>query len=475
MKIQETNYLQSKYLISQENIESKYSSISHSSRSGLRRLKKENAMAIPTYPSVIIGGGIAGLMSATYLGQAGVSPLVIEGMNPGGAIIQSEHVRNWPGFLDISGHELIEKMNEQAAASGARFESSKLINIDLNESPYVLTLENLVTGKTYQIKAQSVGISMGTTSKFLGIPGEEQYWTRGVYNCALCDGSLYKGKNVAVVGGSDSAIVEALYLSNIAKKVTILIRGDELRSLDQAAKKELLSRPNIELRTLTTVESLEGDKEKLTHAIVRKGDVIEKLELDALFLAIGSLPNTEIFKGKLDLDEKGYLITDANMQTSAKGIFAFGDITQTRCKQAVCAAGEGAEASMYITDYLNSIKKPDQIKFEQKAQADVIEITSIEQFEEELRNSEIPVVVDFYADWCGPCKFIAPIYANLAKQYQGQLKFLKVNVNVQGLAERYQVHSIPTFLFFDTNKEIAERLVGANAARLTSLIEQILV
>ncbi|MBX7065963.1 MAG: FAD-dependent oxidoreductase [Parachlamydiales bacterium] len=409
---------------------------------------------------------MAGLMAATYLGQAGVSPLVIEGMNPGGAIIQSEHVRNWPGFLDISGYELIERMHEQAASSGARFEGSKLVDIDLNSWPYVLTLENLATGKTYQIKAQSVGISMGTSSKFLGVPGEEQYWTRGVYNCALCDGPLYKDKNVAVVGGSNSAITEALYLSNIAKKVTILMRGQELRSLDEATKKELLSRPNVEIRPLTTVENVEGDGEKMTHVILQNG---EKLELDALFLAIGSTPNTEIFKGKLNLDEKGYIITDEIMQTSAKGIFAFGDITQTPCKQAVCAAGQGAEASMYITDYLNSVEKPKQALL--GASPEVIEITSLEQFEEIMRNSDTPVVVDFYATWCPPCRRIAPIYAELAKQYDGKIKFLKVNVDVSELAQKFEVRAMPTFLFFNENKEIVDRLIGANEAHLRNQLE----
>src|SRR3972149_3680382 len=121
-------------------------------------------------------------------------------MNPGGAIIQSDHVRNWPGIGDVMGYELIEKMHEQAAAAGSSFHPSKLIDIDLNEWPYVLTLEDLVSGKTYQIKAESVAVSMGTTSKFLGVPGEQDYWTKGGYNCALCDGPVYKGKDVAVVG-----------------------------------------------------------------------------------------------------------------------------------------------------------------------------------------------------------------------------------------------------------------------------------
>lgn len=439
------------------------------SKAGLRRIRDENASIIPTYPVVIIGGGVAGLMSATYLGQAGYSPLVIEGMNPGGAIIQSEHVRNWPGFLDISGQELIDMMHTQAAQSGAKFEPSKLIDIDQSSWPYVLTMENLVTGKTYQIKAQSVGISMGTSPKFLGVPGEEQYWTRGVYNCALCDGPLYKDKEVAVVGGSNSAIVEALYLSNVAKKVTILVRGEELRSLDEAAKKELLARPNVEIRVLSSVESIEGDGEKLTHVVLKSG---EKLAVDALFLAIGSTPNTQIFQGKLELDEQGYIITNENMQTSAKGIFAFGDITQTRCKQAVCAAGEGAEASMYISEYLNSVGKP-QNRLLGAAGAEVIEITSLEQFEREI-NSGMPVVVDFYATWCGPCRFIAPIYADLAKEYNGQIKFLKVNVDVRDVTEKYKIQAIPTFLFFNENGELANKMIGANAAGLRDHLEQML-
>lgn len=308
--------------------------------------------SLPTYPVVILGGGISGLTAATYLAQAGYSPLIIEGPNPGGAIMQSDHIRNWPGIEDIKGADLIMNMHRQAEGSGAQFNMSQVIDIDYSEQPYILTLEDLF-GNTHQIRAQSVVIAMGTSPKFLGVPGEEKYWTKGVYNCALCDGPLYRDKSVGVVGGSNSAITEALYLSKIAKKVTLFMRGSELRSLDEAMKKELLARPNVEIRALTTVESIEGDEESMTHVVVKTPEGIEKIEIDALFLAIGSTPNTSLFKDHLELDEYGYLITNQNKETSAKGIFAIGDITEIPCKQAVCAAGDAAEASIYVSNFLN--------------------------------------------------------------------------------------------------------------------------
>ena len=310
--------------------------------------------SLPLYPVVILGSGVSGLMAATYLGQAGYAPLVLEGPNPGGAIMQSDHVRNWPGVLDIKGAELIENMHRQAETSGARFEMNRVIAVDDSKRPLVLTVEDLFGG-IQKIRTHSLVVAMGTTPNFLGVPGEETYWTKGVYNCALCDGPLYKGKSVAVVGGANSAIVEALYLSHIAEKVTILMRGAELKSLDEAMKKELLSRPNVEIRALTTVESLEGDEESLTHVNIKTVGGTERLKIDALFLAIGSTPNTKLFKDQLALDERGYLITNPNKETSAKGIFAIGDITPTKCKQAVCAAGDAAEASIYISQYLAEI------------------------------------------------------------------------------------------------------------------------
>ena len=247
-------------------------------------------------------------------------------------------------------------MHRQAEANGAQFQMSRVIDIDYSEQPYILTVEDLF-GNTQKIRAQSVVVAMGTSPKFLRVPGEEKYWTNGVYNCALCDGPLYRDKSVGVVGGSNSAITEALYLSKIAKKVTIFMRGSELRSLDEAMKNELLSRPNVEIRALTTIESIEGDEESMKYVVVESPDGIEKIEIDALFLAIGSKPNTALFKDQLDLDEYGYLITNDKKETSAKGIFAIGDITQIICKQAVCAAGDAAEASIYVSNFLNEHKQ----------------------------------------------------------------------------------------------------------------------
>lgn len=347
----------------------------HASRAAQRKLRSANSLfefqtlknispielppaspQLPIYPVVILGGGISGLTAATYLAQAGYSPLIIEGPNPGGAIMQSDHIRNWPGIEEIGGAELIGNMHRQAEANGAQFQMSRVIDIDYSEQPYVLTVEDLF-GNRQKIRAESVVIAMGTSPKFLGVPGEEKYWTKGVYNCALCDGPLYRDKSVGVVGGSNSAITEALYLSKIAKKVTIFMRGSELRSLDEAMKNELLSRPNVEIRALTTIESIEGDEENMKYVVVNSPDGIEKVEIDALFLAIGSKPNTSLFQDQLDLDEYGYLITNEKKETSAKGIFAIGDITQIICKQAVCAAGDAAEASIYVTNFLNEHKQ----------------------------------------------------------------------------------------------------------------------
>lgn len=417
-------------------------------------------------PIVILGGGVGSLTSAIYLGRAGVSPLVIEGPNPGGLLTQSHSVQNWPGEMEIDGASLTDKMHKQAEANGARFLSEEVIEVDFSQRPFTITTRSLDGKKEiHQIQAESCIIAMGTKPNFLGIPGEEKYWGHGVTNCAICDGSLYKGKVVGVVGGGDAAVLEALYLANIAKEVHVFVRKGSLRAGEEKRVALLKEKANVKIIYNTTVQEVKGDGQNVTAVLLQQGSTQTTLPLDGLFLAIGSTPNSAIFQNALKLDEKGYILLEKDQQTSLNGVYAIGDIVDPVYKQAISAAGDGAKAAMQAQQYLSD-RANDMVirKVEPKKEvvysASVIDIASLEHFEDELRG-DTPVVIDFYATWCGPCKRVSPILETSANTLAGKVKFLKVNVDkFADLSSTYEIKSMPTMILLDSSGTELDRQVG---------------
>src|SRR5690606_19353885 len=264
--------------------------------------------AEPVEPVVILGGGVGSLTSSVYIGRAGISPLVIEGPTPGGLLTQSHAVQNWPGVLEIEGTQLTEKMREQAVANGARFLSEEVIAVDFSKSPFTITTRALDgSNDTHKILAQSCIIAMGTKSNYLGVPGEEDYWGKGVSNCAVCDGALYKDKSVGIVGGGDAAVLEASYLANIAKEVHVFVRKDRLKAIEEKRLNTLLENPKVKFHYNASVQEIKGDGIGVTGVTLKQGQKETPFKLDAVFLAIGSTPNTAIFKNALKLDQRGYI------------------------------------------------------------------------------------------------------------------------------------------------------------------------
>lgn len=424
----------------------------------------------PKESVVIMGGGIGSLTSAIYLARAGVSPLVIEGPLPGGLLTQSHSVGNWPGEFEIVGSELTERIRKQAEANGARFLNEEVIEVDFSKRPFSVTTRALDgSKKIHHITAESCIIATGTKPNYLGIPGEQTYWGHGVTNCAICDGSLYKGKVVGVVGGGDAAIVEALYLSNIAQEVHIFVRKDGLRANEEKRIALLKEKPNVKFHFETTVEEVKGDGKGVSGVVLKTGSKKREMPLDGLFLAIGSQPNSKIFQTQLELDEKGYVVLTKDQKTSTEGVYAIGDVADPHYKQAISAAGDGAKAALQVQQYLSDranhlVKKEEAKPAEAPVQeivAEVIEVSSAAHFQDELENSDIPVVVDFYATWCGPCKRISPLLKDSAEQLAGKIKFLKVNVDkVNDLSATYKVVAMPTVVLFDSAGNETERKVG---------------
>lgn len=446
---------------------------------------KMNETPPPRPTVVILGGGVGALTSALYLSRGGLEPIVIEGRSPGGALTQTHSIQNWPGEMDIDGALLTDKIHKQVEANGARFFQDEVVAVDFSQRPFKLTLRSL-DGKNEErdLFADACIIAMGSTPNYLGIAGEigpDGYWGRGVTNCALCDGSLYRDRVVGVVGGGDAAVLEVSYLANLAQKVHVFVRQGEFKATEKKRLEALFSLPNVTVHYDTTVQEIYGDGEKLTHVLLKKkGTIEEKLPLDGLFLAIGSKPNTEIFKGQLQLDEKGYLLLEKNQQTSIEGVYAIGDIVDPIYKQAITASADGCKAALHLQNFLSAETKIASRQIEEKREwvkapftttGHVIEIQSMEQFENELRG-DTPVIVDFYATWCGPCKLLAPLFEHSAEVLSGKVKFLKVNVDkFRGLNSLYGIRAMPTVLVFDETGKETDRRVGTD--KITSYLKKL--
>jgi len=425
------------------------------------------------YSVVILGGGIGALTSGIYLARAGYKPIIIEGELPGGLITQSHAVENWPGKVNIAGVDLVDKIKEQALKNGCIILSKEVIGVDFSKEPFVITLQDLYRqDKVEKIRASSCIIAMGTSSNYLNVPGEQNYWGRGVSNCAVCDGSFYKNKKVAIIGGGDAAILEANYLSKLANKVTVLVRKNKLRANDNQKVKALSEKKNIEIIYNTNVVAINGDKEQVQSIKVfdNKKNKYYSIDVDGVFLAIGSKPNTKIFQKKLALDKKGYIQVDNQMQTSTKGVYAIGDIVDPVYKQAITAAGDGAKAAISCQKLLETMEIQNILKVdtfvakEASYSTGVVEIKDKAQFEKEMSSSTVPVIVDFYASWCRPCKRLAPLLEDKAKRLSGKVKVLKVNVErLRDISSKYQIRAMPTIIVFDKDKKMLFKKMGQNS------------
>ena len=296
------------------------------------------------YKSIVIGTGPAGLTAAIYLARANMKPLVIEGMQPGGQLTTTTEVENFPGFPQgIMGPELMDNMRQQAERFGAEFKSAWVESVDFSKRPFKVNVEGMG-----ELLAESVIISTGASAKYLGIPGEQDNVGRGVSTCATCDGFFFRGKKIIVVGGGDSAMEEASFLTRFASSVTLVHRRDELRASkimqDRARGNEkvkwALNRTPLEVVTDDT--GVKGLK-------VRNNETGEEelIEAEGVFVAIGHTPNTGFLGGQVTTDETGYiLVKPGTTETNIPGVFACGDVQDTRYRQAITAAGSGCMAAM---------------------------------------------------------------------------------------------------------------------------------
>jgi thioredoxin reductase (NADPH) len=299
------------------------------------------------YDTIIIGSGPAGLTAAIYAGRAELKTLVIAGVKYGGQLMDTTIIENYPGFPEgINGPELIERMIAQAQKFNAQIIFEDALKVELKDKiKKVYTLE-----KEYQ--AKTVILALGANPRKLNVTGEEKLWGKGVSACAVCDGALFKNKQVAVVGGGDSAMEEASFLTNFASKVYLIHRRDSFRAAALMQKK-VLNNPKIEILYNSEIQEIIGiDKVEALKIINNQNQASQILKVDGLFLAIGHIPNTQIFQGQLELDSDGYITVKNDVETSIEGVFASGDIKDKAYKQIVTAVSGGAIAALMANKYL---------------------------------------------------------------------------------------------------------------------------
>lgn len=300
---------------------------------------------------IIIGSGPAGLTAAIYAARANLAPLVFAGYQYGGQLMLTTEVENYPGFPNgIMGPELMETFRAQAERFGAKIENIDVARVDFSKRP----LRAWTDEREYE--AESVIVATGASARWLGIPGEERLRGQGVSSCATCDGAFFRDGRIVVVGGGDSAMEEALFLTRFGSKVTVIHRRDVLRASKIMAQRAL-KHPKIEFVWNAAVEEVKGEF-KVESLVLRDTVSGERFELpaDAMFVAIGHDPNTEIFRGQLELDRQGYLIPSDGVRTKIPGVFVAGDVYDHRYRQAVTAAGMGCKASMEAEKYLEELE-----------------------------------------------------------------------------------------------------------------------
>lgn len=303
---------------------------------------------------VIIGSGPAGLTAALYSSRAFLHPILLEGSYPGGQLMGTTLVENWPGTPSILGPKLMMDMKQQAENFGTTILSESAISVDFSERPFTIT-----TNKNRIIKTLSVIIATGASPNKLGCTGEAEYWGKGVTVCAVCDGAFYPQKKVVIVGGGDTAMEDASFMTNYTQDITIVHLLNSFTA-SPIMQKKVLSKDFIKTHFNHTVTEIRGNNTHVTHAVIKNQITGEEtiLEADVIFLAIGQKPNTSIFKDQVELEKYGYIKVFNETNTSVPGVFVAGDVSDYRYKQAITSAGAGCKAALDVQRYLESLNNP---------------------------------------------------------------------------------------------------------------------
>jgi thioredoxin reductase (NADPH) len=299
---------------------------------------------------IVLGSGPAGLTAAIYLARANLNPLVLTGSNPGGQLMATSYVENWPGEQSILGPNLMNKIYEHAKYFQAKLINQDAIKVNLNVRPF-----EIITKRDIYY-THSLIIATGSIYKKLHCKGEDYYINKGVTNCAICDGAFYKDKPVLIVGGGDSAMENALFMTNYTKDITIVHRSDQLTA-SEFMKNKVISNKNIKIIYNSTIVEIFGDNDHVQGAVVQSNhrSVTQNIKVDAIFVSIGLSPNTHIFKDQLEMSKSGHIVLKKGMQSSVEGVFSCGDVEDFIYRQAIVSAGSGCKAALDCERYLKGL------------------------------------------------------------------------------------------------------------------------
>ncbi len=439
-------------------------------------------------PIAVIGSGPAGLMAGIYGARGGKPTYLFEGNKPGGLLMDTSEVENWPGEISIKGPEIIEKMRAQAQRQKVQFIEDTIERVDFSHWPFKLYTENGVT-----ITALSVIIATGATPKRLGVPGEDQYWGSGVTSCAVCDAAFFENEKVVVVGGGDSAVEEAIQLSPYASEITILVRKEAMRA-SQAMQDKLKAYDKVSIIYNVDIEKIVGDDTTVTGVSLVNSKTGERslYPTAGVFLAVGHNPNSEVFKPYIATNQAGYIQVEGRSQeTSVHGVFAAGDVHDYLFRQAGSSAGFGIDAGLGAQRFLDDIgitpsllaqlsprfygeKTDDAASFRSVPAQEVHTIHNVTELEA-LTNAGGVVILDFWAEDCSSCKQMLPIFDAVAKQYEGRALFAKIDTDeAADVVEKLYIQKVPTLVVYKDGGLVARFGNVMSRKELTAFVEQFL-
>lgn len=451
---------------------------------GTEELRETSVSLTGVENLVIIGSGPAGHTAAIYAARANLKPIIFEGFQaggvPGGQLMTTTEVENFPGFPDgITGPDLMDRMRRQAERWGAQLFQEDVEHVDLKNRPFT------IRSTEREVKCHSLIVATGATARRLGFPREKEFWSRGISACAICDGAspLFKGQELAVVGGGDTATEEAIYLTKYARHVHLLVRKDRLRA-SKAMQDRIVNNPNVTVHFSTgVIDVVSNNRGQMSGVLLEDTNTGKQwiLDVKGLFYGIGHMPNSQLLEGQVELDSAGYVVVkNGGANTSVEGVFAAGDLQDPEWRQAVTAAGSGCMAALSAERYL--VKSNLLIEFHQP---------KTQETKEDLTDKDVQMGFDISQDWhkgqyalrklyhesprlicvlytsptCGPCRTLKPILNKVIDEFDNEVHCVEIDIEEDPeIAEAAGIMGTPCIQFFK-NKEKLEQIAGVKMKR----------